>query len=284
MGDAVGRAARRPGAAGRVPRSGAALAAARNRRADDVARARLRRRTPGGGSSISRSATTRAPRFESLLREGLAQAGTPSQKAVVVRHAAQRRAHAGHGRLAAAGVGEEGNGERACRSPKPTTPRWRSSSRCAQVDGWSDILKTQLARIENPDRKRPLPVRDAGALGRSGRAREVVPVARGRRQPPPRAVGARRPRATCITRCAPTRRRNTCSRASRCCGRSRRPAISSSRSAGSTRRSAATRRRTWRIRCAAFLKNLPANYPERLRNITLQSADELYRAAEIVKK
>jgi len=34
----------------------------------------------------------------------------------------------------------------------------------------------------------------------------------------------------------------------------------------------------------AFLKNLPANYPERLRNITLQSADELYRAAEIVKK
>jgi len=34
----------------------------------------------------------------------------------------------------------------------------------------------------------------------------------------------------------------------------------------------------------AFLKNLPANYPERLRNITLQSADELYRAAEIVKR
>ena len=34
----------------------------------------------------------------------------------------------------------------------------------------------------------------------------------------------------------------------------------------------------------AFLKNLQANYPERLRNITLQSADELYRAAEIVKK
>ena len=33
----------------------------------------------------------------------------------------------------------------------------------------------------------------------------------------------------------------------------------------------------------AFLKNLPPNYPERLRNITLQSADELYRAAEIKK-
>jgi aminopeptidase N len=33
-----------------------------------------------------------------------------------------------------------------------------------------------------------------------------------------------------------------------------------------------------------FLKNLPTNYPDRLRNITLQSADELYRAAEITKK
>ena len=34
----------------------------------------------------------------------------------------------------------------------------------------------------------------------------------------------------------------------------------------------------------AFLKDLPANYPGRLRNITLQSADELFRAADIVKK
>jgi aminopeptidase N len=34
----------------------------------------------------------------------------------------------------------------------------------------------------------------------------------------------------------------------------------------------------------AFVKTLPANYPERLKNITLQSADELYRAADIGKK
>ena len=33
-----------------------------------------------------------------------------------------------------------------------------------------------------------------------------------------------------------------------------------------------------------FIKTLPANYPERLKNITLQSADELYRAAAITKK
>jgi hypothetical protein len=31
----------------------------------------------------------------------------------------------------------------------------------------------------------------------------------------------------------------------------------------------------------AFLENLPADYPERLRNITLQTAHELFRAAEI---
>jgi hypothetical protein len=29
----------------------------------------------------------------------------------------------------------------------------------------------------------------------------------------------------------------------------------------------------------AFLAALPADYPERLKNITLQSADELFRAA-----
>ena len=33
----------------------------------------------------------------------------------------------------------------------------------------------------------------------------------------------------------------------------------------------------------AFLKALPAGYPDRLRAITLRSADELFRAAEIVK-
>ena len=34
----------------------------------------------------------------------------------------------------------------------------------------------------------------------------------------------------------------------------------------------------------AFLKGVPANYPDRLRNITLQSAEELYRAADLVRK
>ena len=46
------------------------------------------------------------------------------------------------------------------------------------------------------------------------------------------------------------------------------------------RRSAVINRRTSPTPCAAFVKSLPANYPERLKNITLQSADELNRAAE----
>ena len=33
-----------------------------------------------------------------------------------------------------------------------------------------------------------------------------------------------------------------------------------------------------------FLATLPANYPERLRNITLQSADELFRAEAALKR
>jgi aminopeptidase N len=34
----------------------------------------------------------------------------------------------------------------------------------------------------------------------------------------------------------------------------------------------------------AFLKKLPENYPERLRNITLQSADELFRASAVTPR
>jgi len=34
----------------------------------------------------------------------------------------------------------------------------------------------------------------------------------------------------------------------------------------------------------AFLRDLPANYPDRLRDIMLQSADELFRAADIVNR
>ena len=33
-----------------------------------------------------------------------------------------------------------------------------------------------------------------------------------------------------------------------------------------------------------FLASLPANYPERLKNITLQSADELFRAEAVLRR
>ena len=37
---------------------------------------------------------------------------------------------------------------------------------------------------------------------------------------------------------------------------------------------------TWPTTVRDFLKHLPPNYPARLTNITLQSADELFRAAD----
>ena len=136
--------------------------------------------------------TARAPRFESLLREGLAQAKTPEPEGVVVRHAAQRRPHAGHHRLAAQGVGQGGDGHRAAAG------RSRLHLAGAGTGGAAGArLAAGPADAAGADRESrsqgPLRVRDAGALGRSGGAREVVPVAQGRQQPPPRAVGARGP-------------------------------------------------------------------------------------------
>ena len=58
--------------------------------------------------------TTRAARFESLLREGLGAAAHPEPEGLVVRHAAKCRRHARHtSNWLRAGVGEKGNGHRA---------------------------------------------------------------------------------------------------------------------------------------------------------------------------
>ena len=225
---------------------------------------------------------TRAARFESLLREGLAQADTPSQKAswfgtlrnvsitpatvtwlrqvwekkdTVIGSAARR------GRLHRAGAGAR-----------------------RAAGGW---LERHPRRPAGPHRKSgsqgALPVRDAGALRGSGDAREVVRVVARCQQPAARAVGARRPRLPPSSAARRGLEEIRATEPGDCCGRSRRPATFSSRSGGSTPPSAATRAKRSPTRCGRFSRSLPANYPERLRNITLQSADELYRAAEIVK-
>ena len=153
-----------------------------------------------------------------------------------------------------------------------------------EVDGWKDVLPTQLGRIENPDRKGRfqfvMPALSADPAERERWFVALKDVANRRREPWV-LDGLNLPASPAARRGVED---STCSPASTCCGTSRRPATSSSPSGGSTPRSAATTPGTWPTRCATFLKNLPAHYPDRLRNITLQSADELFRAADIVKQ
>ena len=151
----------------------------------------------------------RVVRVEGLLRTGLVTAKTASQKASWF--GALRNVFATAETTAwLRSVWEQkerhrGLAARRGRLHEPRTRPGRSRSR-----GWRDILTTQLARIENPDRKGRFAVRDAGAVGRSGGTRPLVPGPQGRQQPAARAMGPRRSRATCIIRCGLTRRRNTC--------------------------------------------------------------------------
>ena len=188
-----------------------------------------------------RPSATRARRgSRALLRDGLDRGDDAEPEGRVVRRAARRRDHAGDASRGCAACGKRRRRCPGCRSPKPTTRRWRWSSPCARCRAGASILDDAAGAHRESRSQGALPVRHAGAVGRSRRARALVPVAEGRRQPPARAVGARRPRATCTIRCARRRRRSTCGRASTCCGRSRRPATSSFRSAGWMPRSAAT--------------------------------------------
>ena len=136
--------------------------------------------------------TTRAARFESLLREGLTAAGTPSQKAAwfgALRNVALTPGTVGWLRQ----VWEKKENVTGLPLAEADYTSLALELAVRQVDGWSEILKTQLSRIENPDRRGRFPVRDAGAVGRSGGTGEVVPVAARRQQPAARAVGARGP-------------------------------------------------------------------------------------------
>ena len=59
-----------------------------------------------------------------------------------------------------------------------------------EVPGWEEILRPQLERTQNPDRKARFAFVDAGALSRSGGARTGVRALPLRGEPSPRTVGA----------------------------------------------------------------------------------------------
>ena len=252
VGHAVGRAARPRGARRRdfVQLATAALPRETDEQLTQRVLGYLTAR--GGGTSTPASGRRARPRSRSSCATGSPARRRPSQKSAWFGDAARRVADAADADVAARVSGSRRSRSRACRWPKPTTRRWRWSWPCARCRTGTAILDAQLGRIDEPRSQGALPVRHAGAVGRSGRARALVHGAQRRQQPPARAVGARGARlpASSAARAGVGEVRRA--RASSCCGRSRRPATSSSRSAGWTRRSAATRTPPSPPRCADF--------------------------------
>ncbi len=225
---------------------------------------------------------TRAARFESLLREGLAQAGTPSQKA------------AWFGTLRSVAITPATVGwlqqvwtqkERVAGLPLAEADYTALALELAvrQVDGWRDVLQTQLGRIENPDRKGRfqfvMPALSADAAERDRWFASLKEAGNRRREPwvleglnylhhPLRAEASRQHVQASLDLLWDIQKTGDIFFPKRW--------LDATLGGHSSKEVADTVR--------AFLKNLPPNYPERLRNITVQSADELYRAADITKK
>jgi aminopeptidase N len=225
---------------------------------------------------------TRASRFESLLREGLAQAGTPSQKASwfgTLRNVALTPGTVNWLRQ----VWEKKETVTGLPLAEADYTSLALELAVRQVDGWSDVLKSQLARIENPDRRGRfefvMPALSADGAEREKWFTSLRDVNNRRREPwvleglnylhhPLRADASKKYVQASLEMLWDIQKTGDIFFPKRW--------LDSTLGGHQTTDVAATVR--------AFLKNLPANYPERLRNITLQSADELYRAAEITKQ
>jgi aminopeptidase N len=226
--------------------------------------------------------TTRAARFESLLREGLAAANTPSQKASwlgALRNNALTPATVTWLRQ----VWEKKENVAGLPLAEADYTALALELAVRQVDGWSDILKTQLSRIENPDRRGRfefvMPALSADPAEREKWFLALRDVNNRRREPwvleglgylhhPLRADASKKYVQPSLELLWEIQKTGDIFFPKRW--------LDATLGGHQSREVADTVR--------AFLKNLPASYPERLRNITLQSADELYRAAEIVKR
>jgi aminopeptidase N len=224
----------------------------------------------------------RAARFESLLREGLGQAGAPSQKASwfgTLRNVATTPGTVSWLRQVWAKQ-EEVKGLPLAEADY-TSLALELAVR--QVDGWNAILTEQLARIENPDRKARfqfvMPALSADPSVRERWFLALRDVNNRRREPwvleglnylhhPLRADAAKKYVQPSLAMLWEIQKTGDIFFPKRW--------LDATLGGHSSKEVADTVR--------AFLKSLPPDYPERLRNITLQSADELYRAADIVKR
>jgi aminopeptidase N len=225
---------------------------------------------------------TRAARFESLLREGLGQASTPSQKASwfgTLRNIAITPGTVGWLRQ----VWEKKETVTGLPLAEGDYTSLALELAVREVDGWKDVLATQLSRIENPDRKGRfqfmMPALSADPAERDRWFQSLKDVNNRRREPwvldglnylhhPLRADASKqyvKPALDMLWEIQKTG-----------------DIFFPKRWLDVTLGGDQSKEVADIVR--GFVKSLPANYPERLKNITLQSADELYRAAEITKK
>ena len=224
----------------------------------------------------------RAPRFESLLREGLAQAKTPSQKASwfgTLRNIARTPATVAW--LHKVWAKEETVTGLPLAEADYTSLALELAVR--QVPDWQQVLQTQLTRIENPDRRGRfefvMPALSADPAVREKWFLSLKDVSNRRREPwvleglsylhhPLRAASSQKFVAPGLDMLWDIQKTGDIFFPKRWLDATL-GGYQSTTVANTVRE---------------FLKNLPANYPDRLRNITLQSADELYRAARITKR
>ena len=226
--------------------------------------------------------TARAARFESLLREGLTAAKTPSQKASwfgTLRNVAITPGTVNWLRR----VWEKKEDVKGLPLAEADYTSLALELVVRQVDGWDTILTEQLARIENPDRKARfqfvMPALSADPSVREKWFLALRDVNNRRREPwvleglnylhhPLRADASKKYVQPSLEMLWEIQRTGDIFFPKRW--------LDATLGGHSSTEVADTVR--------AFLKSLPWNYPERLRNITLQSADELYRAVEVVQR
>jgi aminopeptidase N len=226
--------------------------------------------------------TTRAARFESLLREGLAAAKTPSQKASWFGALRNNAVTPGTVTWLRA-IWEKKENVAGLPLAEADYTALALELAVREVDGWSAILDTQLTRIENPDRKARfafvMPALSADPTVRDRWFASLQDVNNRRREPwvleglnylhhPLRAEHSKKyvePSLALLWEIQKTG-----------------DIFFPKRWLDATLGGHASDEVAAMVR--AFLKSVPPSYPERLKNITLQSADELYRAADIVKR
>ena len=224
----------------------------------------------------------RAPRLESLLREGLASAKTTSQKASwfgTLRNVAITPGTVNYLRQ----VWEQKEKVNGLPLAEADFTSLALELAVRRIDGYHDILTTQLGRIENKDRKERfqfvMPALSADPAERDKWIASLKDVNNRRHEPwvleglnyihhPLRADESKKYVQQSLDMLWDIQKTGDIFFPKRW--------LDSVLGGHNTKDMADTVR--------AFLKSLPANYPDRLRNITLQSADELNRAADAVKK